>query len=209
MPDTVEKTDYEKQWDEFWKDLLIKNGKLDMDQIKREMFDFSNMMDSFGKVMDHVTGGMVSKPNTDPDVICGLADEHYEKWADDDFKDRFEEKLDEMDMISPEAFDKVVEAITDDTGPSARLKKVMELTKHVRAGERQDLKQLTELASTHKEFGPYLWDVRNEIYSLRNETLRLKKELALMIAERKTNGRQSEDQTTDESTGQDSSGKAV
>ena len=70
--------DYEQNYEEFWKEIVEKDGNLDLDQIKRELFDFHRLIQNVPKVYDHVTGGAVTKPLTDPSIVCELADEHYE-----------------------------------------------------------------------------------------------------------------------------------
>lgn len=74
---TLDDIENEKVYDEFWKPLLEKDGFLDMQQLKRELFDFYNVIKNVPKVYDHITGGKVSKILTDPKVVCDLADEYY------------------------------------------------------------------------------------------------------------------------------------
>lgn len=71
--------DYEVCCEEFWKDLVEKGGILNVDQIKKELFDFHNLITNTSRVYDYVTGGAVSKPLTDPSVVCSLSDEHYKE----------------------------------------------------------------------------------------------------------------------------------
>jgi hypothetical protein len=71
-------TDYEQKYEDHWKDIIEPNGKLDMDAIKRELSDFSMVMEQVSKVYDHVTGGRISKVNTMASAVIGEADSHYE-----------------------------------------------------------------------------------------------------------------------------------
>lgn len=64
-------------YDDFWRPILEKDGELDIEQLKKELFDFCQLIDAAEKVYCHVTGGAASNPRTDPDVICTLADDHY------------------------------------------------------------------------------------------------------------------------------------
>lgn len=64
-------------YDDFWRPILEKDGVLDVGQLKRELFDYYRLMGATTKVYAHVTGGMATKPNTDPDLICALADDFY------------------------------------------------------------------------------------------------------------------------------------
>lgn len=68
----------EEEFEAFWKDLIIRpDGKIDLEQIKKELYDFSQLLVFVSKVYDHITGGKISKPLTLPDEVCGAADEHY------------------------------------------------------------------------------------------------------------------------------------
>jgi len=75
--DPVDDVEVETVWNDFWKEICEQNGVLNRDQIKRELFDFKRLQDSAGKVYDHVTGGQISKLNTDPDAVIAAADDFY------------------------------------------------------------------------------------------------------------------------------------
>ncbi len=77
-------TDYEKAWDEFWAPIVCDpDGTVNWDKLKRELFDYRTLMGSVPRVYMHVTGGRVSKPNTDPGVVCQLADEREQEAIDE------------------------------------------------------------------------------------------------------------------------------
>jgi hypothetical protein len=80
--------DYLETYNTFWK-YFVENpdGSLNSDQIKRELHDFKTLMTNIGIVYDHVTMGKVSKPLTDPNVVCQVADETYQDLYDDIIKD--------------------------------------------------------------------------------------------------------------------------
>jgi len=84
----------EEKWNEFWKELVVdKDGKLDLDQVKKELFDFSVVMENVPKVYCEVTGDTVSKIMTDPgDVIRAFHDHVADlcKEAVQDFKEENE-----------------------------------------------------------------------------------------------------------------------
>jgi hypothetical protein len=67
----------ERVYQEFWKSLVEPSGWLDKELIKKELFDFWQVMERVPKVYNHVTGGQVSKILTDPDVVKALADDYY------------------------------------------------------------------------------------------------------------------------------------
>lgn len=51
-------------FDEFWRPLVMPEGKWDMAQVVRELYDYKLLLDEVPKVYDHVTWGRISKPNT-------------------------------------------------------------------------------------------------------------------------------------------------
>jgi hypothetical protein len=58
----------------------------------KEIDDYGNFLDNAGKVYDHVTGGLISKPNTSASSVIGAADEHrgecFEDWMDTELEDK-------------------------------------------------------------------------------------------------------------------------
>lgn len=67
----------ERIYQEFWKPIVERDGVLDVAQLKRELFDYWQVMQSVPKVYSYVTGGQVSKVLTDPVTVNALADDHY------------------------------------------------------------------------------------------------------------------------------------
>lgn len=67
----------EKVWNEFWKPIVEKDGEVDMDQIKKELYDFHMVMQEVSKVYDHITNGKISKLLTHADVVISEADDCY------------------------------------------------------------------------------------------------------------------------------------
>ena len=72
-----EQSSVNQVYNEFWKPILFKDGMIDVDQLKKELYDFHTLIDNVSKVYCHITGNQVSKSLTDPDVVCSLADEYY------------------------------------------------------------------------------------------------------------------------------------
>lgn len=70
-------------YEDFWKPIIERDGVLDIEQLKKELFDFWQVMERVPKVYCHVTGDQVSKLLTDADTVCNLADEHYERMYDE------------------------------------------------------------------------------------------------------------------------------
>lgn len=83
----------EAVWQEFWVPILyptafgkpLASDALDLEQVKKELFDFKRVMDEVDKAYIHVTGGKFSKCLTPAEWIISAADEHYEKlWTEED-----------------------------------------------------------------------------------------------------------------------------
>ena len=85
--------DPQKQWDEFWAELVAPNGTVDVELVKLELSDFSMLMSYMSHVYDHATGGRISKPNTLPAVVCGVIDDRINELLDDELRDRIEPGL--------------------------------------------------------------------------------------------------------------------
>ena len=76
---------YEEVYEEFWRDIIeLPGGNLNLDQIKRELRDYSVFMGFAARVYNHVTGGKISKINTLPDVVITEADAYYHECCEDD-----------------------------------------------------------------------------------------------------------------------------
>lgn len=53
--------DVEENWKEVWEDILMRNGQIDIELLKRELFDYGFLMQEASKVYRHVTGGRVKE----------------------------------------------------------------------------------------------------------------------------------------------------
>lgn len=69
----------EQVWTEFWTPLLYANGVLDLEQVKRELYDFRMAMKEVSLVYDHITGGKFSKVTTPAQHVISATSEHYKK----------------------------------------------------------------------------------------------------------------------------------
>lgn len=65
----------EKVWREFWKPLVFRRGKLDIEAVKRELFDYHMVLGEVPKVYDHITNGRISKPQTRHEDVIAVADD--------------------------------------------------------------------------------------------------------------------------------------
>jgi hypothetical protein len=86
----MDKFDYEKDYEDFWKEIIEVNGVVSMDQVKRELFDFHCIMQEVPKVYDYITNGNISKPNTNANVVIGEFDRVQEEEWRDYLKDELE-----------------------------------------------------------------------------------------------------------------------
>ena len=85
-------TEYEKEYNEFWKDIVETDGVLDMDKIKRELFDFSVMISNVSLVYDHITRSRISKPLAKAKSVIEVHDEIRQSEIDEAL-DEFKESL--------------------------------------------------------------------------------------------------------------------
>lgn len=54
----------EATYNEFWRDLVETDGKLDPAKVKAELHDYRNFMNEVTHAYCTITGGRISKPNT-------------------------------------------------------------------------------------------------------------------------------------------------
>jgi hypothetical protein len=81
--------EYEKVYDTFWKTIVEDDdGNLNVDQVKRELFDWYFSMQEVAKVYSEITGGRLSKPNYYASGVISAYEEHVEElkaWAIEDW----------------------------------------------------------------------------------------------------------------------------
>lgn len=77
--------DPQKEWDTFWRDIVAPGGLVDVEQVKKELSDFSMLLHFVPRVYMHATGGICSYAQTLPDTVCSLIDDHVSNiYADDE-----------------------------------------------------------------------------------------------------------------------------
>lgn len=67
--------EYQKHYRQFWRPILEKKGKLNKQQLMRELFDYSNLCDAATQVYRYATGGAVGKLNATIDSMKKIIDE--------------------------------------------------------------------------------------------------------------------------------------
>lgn len=85
----------EQVYNEFWKDLVEVDGKVDMNKVKAELADYSFILDQVPKVYGHVTGGLLSKPNYPAGTVITQADDHMTQVYEDNVADEINCHLDQ------------------------------------------------------------------------------------------------------------------
>jgi len=82
----------EDNWKTFWKDIVTnKDGSINIQAVKNELFDYSNLMYSASIVYCEVTRNRVSKPNTTSGAVIA---EYY-----DDINENYITKDDAKELI--------------------------------------------------------------------------------------------------------------
>lgn len=87
--DSPTEKDYDREYDTFWRPLLeFPNGAIKHEELRKNLYDFSRLIENVMKVYFELTGGIISKPLTDPDTVIQLVQEHFEKMLerDDDYQ---------------------------------------------------------------------------------------------------------------------------
>ena len=72
-------SEVEKVWQEFWKDIVCdKNGNIDLEQIKKELYDFHTVMQEVPKVYSEITGGLLSYVTYPAETVLSV---YYDKYG--------------------------------------------------------------------------------------------------------------------------------
>jgi hypothetical protein len=82
-----EAPEVEESFQTFWKPIICPNGELDLEQVKKELFDYHNIMMEVSKVDDEITGGRISKPNTRADAVIAVYEDRVNELIEEALKD--------------------------------------------------------------------------------------------------------------------------
>lgn len=94
--------DVEKEW-EFWKTIVCNDdGTINIEQLKKELRDYSFMLGEVPNVYIEVTGGMLSKPHYYADGVIRA------------FKDKYEAKAVAVDYLADDWDDVTTECETNE-----------------------------------------------------------------------------------------------
>lgn len=73
-----------KEFEKYWHSIIYnEDGTPNIEQIKKELYDYSVLLDFVSKVYCDITGGRILKPFTFPDVVIAGADDNYNQIAND------------------------------------------------------------------------------------------------------------------------------
>lgn len=79
--------DAEEEYNSFWKSVVENNdGTINMEQLKKELADYSLLMKNMSELFCLITGGRISKQNTMAYVIASIYDDELQASYDDGYK---------------------------------------------------------------------------------------------------------------------------
>ena len=88
----------EKVYQEFWKDIVEnEDGTLNVEQVKKELADYSMVMDNCASAYEEMSGSLITKPNTYFSEVLKIFQEKF--WNVDFVKDDIRDMLNDVDDI--------------------------------------------------------------------------------------------------------------
>lgn len=94
------KAEVEDEWENFWKEIVTdEKGNPDLEQIKRELADYSFILEQVPVVYNHITCGRLSKPNYYADQVTSLADDLQNKDIREHVKEAIENERQRITAI--------------------------------------------------------------------------------------------------------------
>lgn len=86
----IEDSAIEKKYQEFWKPIIENpDGTINLEQLKKELADFSVCMSEVPKVYCHITGNRLSYVNYPAATVISVADEYHDKFYEDHYKEQY------------------------------------------------------------------------------------------------------------------------
>lgn len=79
--------DYVETYHDFWADLVETDGQLDFDKVARELHDYRTAISQVGLAYDSLTGGRLSKPNSDAGYVIDFATRWFDSTHGDNLRD--------------------------------------------------------------------------------------------------------------------------
>ncbi|WP_035415372.1 hypothetical protein, partial [Bacillus sp. UNC437CL72CviS29] len=91
---------YEKDWKERWEAIVMKNGEIDLEQVKKELSDYRYLLQQVPTVYSELAD--LSKPFYSAQTIITRAHEKQEEYARDIYLEDIKAMADEDGNISVE-----------------------------------------------------------------------------------------------------------
>jgi hypothetical protein len=82
----------EQEWQDTWQNILYNDGVLDLQQLKRELFDAAMIVREVNKVYCELTEHQLSKPNTSADAVIRMVNRSHER-------DKAQSMVDELEAL--------------------------------------------------------------------------------------------------------------
>lgn len=109
-----EKCDAEENWNTIWKDILQKSdGTIDIEQLKKELADFSDLIYRHACFVDYATGGVLSKVTYRLSSLYSAHDAAIEKTIEEARKDAIEDYKAGLEDGEEEEEDDDVESVDE------------------------------------------------------------------------------------------------
>ncbi len=85
--------DFKKESDEFWKEIIYQDGKIDEEQVLKELADHYFMLEEIPKVYCHATGGLLSKQMYYATSINPVISDYITKSIEEEIQQSIEDGL--------------------------------------------------------------------------------------------------------------------
>lgn len=83
----IHKESVEENWESFWKPIVTnEDGTINIEQVKKELADFSFIMEQVPKVYCHITGSRMSKVMYHADTVISVADDYFNEQLEEAVK---------------------------------------------------------------------------------------------------------------------------
>lgn len=77
----------EENYQNFWKEIVENpDDSINKEQLKKELFDFSFLMENSSKIYYHITDGLLSKNNYTSKTVIDVADDVFNKLLKEETK---------------------------------------------------------------------------------------------------------------------------
>lgn len=62
----------EEVFNQYWQDIVMPNGEWDLEQVKKELYDYQQVMREVSEVYMYITMNEISYPNTKANSVIGV-----------------------------------------------------------------------------------------------------------------------------------------